>query len=62
MRYGKKLTPAIANVLINAINKLNKQYGDVLAHWGELTPEQKQAYIDHSPVLRRVLDWGAQWR
>ena len=62
MRYGKKLTSAVANVLNNAIKKLDEQYGDVLAHWGEMTQEQKQAYIEHSPVLRRVLDWSAQWQ
>jgi hypothetical protein len=62
MRYGKKITVATLNVLDNAIKKLDEHYGAVLAHWGEATSEQKQAFIEHSPILQRVIDWVAQWQ
>jgi hypothetical protein len=62
MRYGKKITPATLNVLNNAIKKLDGDYGEVLAHWNECTPEQKKAFIEHSPVLKRIIDWSNQWQ
>lgn len=61
-RYSAKMTKAVSNVLDNAIKKLDAHYGAVLAHWGEATSEQKQAFIEHSPILQRVIDWVAQWQ
>lgn len=62
MRYGKKITVATLNVLNNAIKKLESDYGEVLAHWHECTPEQKKAFIEHSPALQRIIAWAAQWK
>lgn len=61
MRYRKKITVATLNVLNNAIKKLDSDYGEVLAHWAECTPDQKKAFIEHSPTLKRILDWSKQW-
>ena len=61
-RYSAKMTKAVSNVLDNAIKKLDAQYGEVLAHWGEATPEQRRAFIEHSPILQRVIDWAEQWK
>jgi len=57
---GSKLNPATAVLLRNAIDKMEKYYAPVLAVWHEATPEQKQAYLDNSPVLRELLDWSAK--
>ena len=62
MRYGAKMNPSTLNVLNNALKKMDAHYGEVLAHWNEATPEQKAAFIEHSPALKRILDWAAQWR
>lgn len=61
-RYSAKMTKAVSNVLDNVIKKLDAHYGAVLAHWHEATPEQKQAFIDGSPLLKWILDWSDQWR
>lgn len=61
-RYSSKMTKAVSNVLDNAIKKLDEHYSGVLAHWGEATPEQRRAFIAHSPILQRVIDWAAQWQ
>jgi hypothetical protein len=34
----------------------------VLVHWNEATAEQKIAFIQHSPALKRIIDWAAQWK
>jgi hypothetical protein len=61
-KYSAKMTPAVLNVLNNALNKLDARYGVVLAHWNEATPEQKMVFIEHSPTLKRIIEWAAQWR
>jgi len=62
MRYGAKMNPSTLNVLNNALKKMDSHYGEVLLHWNEATPEQKAAFIEHSPALKRILDWSEQWR
>ena len=62
MRYGAKMNPSTLNVLNNALKKMDAHYGEVLTHWNEATPEQKAAFIEHSPALKRILDWSEQWR
>lgn len=61
-KYSAEMKPAILNVLNNALNKMGSHYSEVLAHWNEATQEQKQQFIEHSPTLKRILDWSDQWR
>lgn len=60
--YSAKMNKSVQNLLDNAIEKLNKHYGEVLTHFNEATPEQKLLFIEHSPILRQILDWSAQWQ
>jgi hypothetical protein len=46
------------NVLNNALKKMDAHYGEVLAHWNEATAEQKMAFIQHSPALKRIIEWS----
>jgi len=61
-KYSAKMNPSTLNVLNNALKKMDKHYGSVLLHWQEATPEQKAAFIEHSPALKRILEWSEQWR
>lgn len=61
-KYSAKMNPSTLNVLNNALKKMDAHYGEVLAHWQEATPEQKAAFIEHSPALKRILEWSEQWR
>ena len=61
-KYSAKMNPSTLNVLNNALKKMDAHYGAVLAHWSEATAEQKIAFIQHSPALKRIIDWAAQWR
>ena len=61
-RYSARMNKSVQNVLDNAIKKLEEHYGEVLVHWSEATPDQKRLFIEHSPTLRQILDWSAQWR
>ena len=61
-KYSAKMNPSTLNVLNNALKKMDAHYGKVLAHWNEATAEQKIAFIQHSPALKRIIDWAAQWR
>lgn len=61
-KYSAKMKPSTLNVLNNALQKMDAHYGEVLAHWSEATPEQKHAFIEHSPALKRIVEWAAQWR
>lgn len=61
-KYRAKMKPSTLKVLNNALAKMDAHYGEVLAHWQEATPEQKAAFIEHSPALKRILDWSEQWQ
>ena len=61
-KYSAKMNPSTLNVLNNALKKMDTHYGNVLAHWHEATPEQRVAFIEHSPALKRIIDWAAQWK
>jgi len=56
------MNPSTLNVLNNALKKMDEHYRSVLLHWQEATPEQKAAFIEHSPALKRILEWSEQWR
>ena len=59
--YSSKLTITQKNVIRTAQQRLQEYYGTVLAHWSECTPEQKQAFIDGSPLLKWIIKWAALW-
>ena len=61
-KYSAKMKPSTLNVLNNALAKMDAHYGEVLAHWNEATPEQRAEFVEHSPALKRILDWSKQWR
>ena len=61
-KYSAKMKPSTLNVLNNALKKMDEHYGAVLAHWNEATAEQKAQFIEHSPALKRILDWSKQWQ
>jgi hypothetical protein len=62
LKYSAKMNPSTLNVLNNALKKMDSHYGVVLVHWNEATAEQKIAFIQHSPALKRIIDWAAQWK
>ena len=62
LKYSAKMKPSTLNVLNNALKKMDAHYAEVLTHWNEATPEQKKAFVEHSPALKRILDWSKQWR
>ncbi len=61
-KYSAKMKPSTLNVLNNALAKMDAHYGTVLAHWSEATAEQRAEFIEHSPALKRILDWSKQWQ
>lgn len=60
-KYSAKMKPSTLNVLNNALKKMDAHYREVLAHWQEATPEQRAEFVEHSPALKRILDWSKQW-
>ena len=61
-KYSAKMNPSTLNVLNNALKKMDSHYAEVLAHWQEATAEQKAQFIEHSPALKRILEWSEQWQ
>lgn len=56
-----KLTPGKKRQFESALNDLQAHYGSVASVWGQLTPEQRQAVLDGSPVLRSYLAFFGQF-
>lgn len=52
-----KLTPGKRRQFLSALADLQARYGDVASVWAQLTPEQRQAVLDGSPVLRAYADF-----
>ena len=46
-----KMTPGKINQFNKALTDLEAHYGDLANVWGQLTPEQRRAVLDNSPVL-----------
>lgn len=63
-RQGKalKLTPANATALGNALDKLAPHVAAAAESWSELTPEQRQALLAHSPILARLIALALPFR
>ena len=55
-RVTIKLTPGKQKQVERAVALLVEHYGAALAVWGELTSEQREAVLAHSPLLDRL--WG----
>lgn len=62
LKYSAKMNSSTLNVLDNALKKMNSHYSEVLLHWSEATKEQKASFIEHSPALKRILEWSQQWQ
>ena len=50
-RKSIKMTPGKINQFNKALDDLEAHYGDLANVWGQLTPEQRQAVLDNSPIL-----------
>lgn len=50
-----KLTPGKQKQIDSAIVLLQEHYGAVLAVWGQLTAEQREAALAHSPLLAKLM-------
>ena len=61
-KASAKMSAAVRATLGAAMKKLDEHYGAVLAEWPNATPEQKQQFLEHSPILAGLLDWCDQWR
>lgn len=59
-RKSIKLTPGKRQQFERNLADLVAHYSDVLASWGLLTDEQKQAVLDHSPVLAAYVAFFGQ--
>lgn len=57
-----KVTPAQRIKLGAAISTIETHYANVLASWGEATPEQRQAFLGNSPLLTEIINWSARWQ
>ena len=56
-------------VLRAAVDTVVAKYSEIADHWGELTPQQREQVLLHSPLLRRLLNGlsgfftgGDEWR
>jgi len=61
MRYGAKMGTIIRNAILAAIAKIDTYYQPIVAAWGQMTPAQKAAYLEHSPILKALLDFAKQF-
>ena len=49
-----KMTPGEAVKLDKALDDIEAFYGDILASWHLLTPQQKADTLAHSPILKSL--------
>ena len=49
-----KLTPGRITVLNKALADLRATYGDLLASWAQLTPQQREDVLANSPILAEL--------
>jgi len=56
-----KLSALKKKALQTAFDALTAQYAPVLAKWNQATPEQREKFLEHSPILKAILDWSKQW-
>ena len=61
-RYGAKLGAITRNAILAGIAKINEYYDPVAQVWAQLTPDQRRAYLEHSPILRSLLDFAERFR
>ncbi len=47
-----KMTPGKISQFNKALVDLQAHYGDLASVWAQLTPEQRRAVLDNSPILR----------
>ena len=53
-RKSIKLTPGKAKQVEEALTLLAAHYGEVIALWPQLTAEQRQGVLAHSPLLAKL--------
>ena len=58
IKAGAKIPAATQTTILNAIAKITAYYAPILAVWSQTTPEQRQAYLAHSPILSAILDFA----
>ena len=56
-----KLTPGKKRQFETNLADLQAHYGSVASVWGQLTPQQKQAVLEGSPVLRAYMAFFGQF-
>jgi len=56
-RKSIKLTPGKINQFNKALDDLEAHYGDLANVWAQLTPEQRRAVLDNSPILRAYTEF-----
>lgn len=62
IKVGDKIHASVENLLKNAMKEMDKYYAPVMEVWHLATPEQKQKYLDNSPMLQALLRWSEKWR
>ena len=61
VRKSAKPPAAKKNRIVAALADLRDVYSDLAAAWPSLSQAQRQAVLDHSPTLRSVLAFAAQF-
>ena len=60
-RIGAKMGTIIRTAILNGIDRINTYYQPIIAVWSEATPAQREAYLEHSPILKALLDFAKQF-
>lgn len=55
-RKSIRLTPGKQKQLLRALDALEEHYHDLAKVWTDLTPEQREQVLAHSPVLARWVE------
>lgn len=61
MRFGAKMGTIIRNAILNGIDRINTYYQPIVQVWGQMTPAQRLVYLEHSPILKALLDFAKQF-
>ncbi len=56
--YGEKMSAGKRTAVVNALEKVTKYYQPIRDAWGQATPEQREAYLAHSPILKALIDFA----
>ena len=60
-QVSAKMNKAVEALLTNGLNKAEKHYKTVLDNWAQTTPEQRRAFLEHSPILSRLIAFAKRW-